>query len=503
MSLECEAKLVAPADFELPGFDGLVTGIVAAPAVRRKLDAAYYDSADLLLARCGVTLRHRTGEVGPAWTLKLPESQTSAALVRRELVFEGPAGAVPALVQDLLRGYLRSRPLQQVARLCTDRTAVRLCDQAACPVAEVVDDVVTVYQGHRRTGQFREVEVEVIGDDQARSDLLHAAVDTLVATGCHAEPPMPKLVRALGAAAATPSDLEPPKLGKKPTVVRLIQRTLATSVARMVRHDAGVRLGDDPEDVHQFRVATRRLRSDLQTFASVLDRDWVGGLRAELRWLGGEVGGVRDNDVLSERLHAQVTSLPAEDAEAADGLLKLLTEQGHQARVSMLHALRTSRYDALVDAVCSATRHPVLADDAGESARRPAESFVAEVMCRQWKRLLRSVISLDDPPSDEDLHRIRILAKRCRYAAEMTIPVIGRRAARFAAAIAEVQTVLGDHHDAAVAEGWLRAAAAVVPASAVAAGQLIAMQRADSARLRLAWPAVWASASAKKLRDWF
>ena len=97
----------------------------------------------------GVTLRHRAGETGPPWTLKLPGGQEASAFVRRELVFEGPAATVPAQARDLLtclRGYLRSQPLQQVARLCTNRTAVKLCDQAATPVAEVVDDVVTVYQ---------------------------------------------------------------------------------------------------------------------------------------------------------------------------------------------------------------------------------------------------------------------------------------------------------------------------------------------------------------------
>jgi inorganic triphosphatase YgiF len=102
MSVEREAKLVAPADFKLPTLDGLVNGIVAAPVVRRQLDATYYDSAGFLLARSGVTLRHRTGEAGPAWTLKLPGSQAASALVRRELVFECPASTVPAQAHDLL-----------------------------------------------------------------------------------------------------------------------------------------------------------------------------------------------------------------------------------------------------------------------------------------------------------------------------------------------------------------------------------------------------------------
>jgi CHAD domain-containing protein len=87
-------------------------------------------------------------------------------------------------------------------------------------------------------------------------------------------------------------------------VRQLVRHALAGSVAQIVRHDAGVRLGGDAEHVHQFRVATRQLRSDLRTFAPLLEDGWGMGLRAELGWLAAQVGPVREIDVLAERLQS-------------------------------------------------------------------------------------------------------------------------------------------------------------------------------------------------------
>src|SRR5438270_9984942 len=77
---EREAKLIASSDLRLPDFDGLVAGASATALAEQDLDAVYYDTAQLDLARWGVTLRHRPGEDGPPWTLKLPGSQNGAAL---------------------------------------------------------------------------------------------------------------------------------------------------------------------------------------------------------------------------------------------------------------------------------------------------------------------------------------------------------------------------------------------------------------------------------------
>lgn len=87
--------MIAPPELELlPGFDDVMAGMVAAPAQQRRLDAVYYDTPDLALAWSGITMRHRTGEDGPEWTVKLPAGRSGTDLVRRELVFDAPAGVV-------------------------------------------------------------------------------------------------------------------------------------------------------------------------------------------------------------------------------------------------------------------------------------------------------------------------------------------------------------------------------------------------------------------------
>jgi CHAD domain-containing protein len=113
------------------------------------------------------------------------------------------------------------------------------------------------------------------------------------------------------------------------------------------------------------------------------------------------------------------------------------------------------------------------------------------------------VDGLPREPAAEDLHAVRIAAKRARYAAEAAAPVVGGRAKAFAKAVADLQTVLGDHQDAVVAEAWLREAVNGSGATqALAAGELIALQRVEQARCRAEWPSVWKRAKKKKLRSW-
>ena len=117
-------------------------------------------------------------------------------------------------------------------------------------------------------------------------------------------------------------------------------------------------------------------------------------------------------------------------------------------------------------------------------------------------RLAAAVDALDPEAPDDALHKVRIKAKRCRYAAEAVTPIAGKRAARFALAVSRLQTVLGEHQDTVVAERWLREAAHAEPVSGLGAGELIACQRAERARLRAEWPSVWKTASATRLRTW-
>ena len=118
------------------------------------------------------------------------------------------------------------------------------------------------------------------------------------------------------------------------------------------------------------------------------------------------------------------------------------------------------------------------------------------------RRLDRIVAGVSDPPSDTDLHLVRIQAKRTRYAIEAARPVIGPPAAEHAAAIAALQDVLGEFHDSTVMGQWLREAAPADPAAGLAAGQLLAAERTEQRRLRRRAHAVWQTAAARQLRQW-
>ena len=489
-------KLGAWAGFSLPSLDDLGDGLTASAVPERVLDSVYYDTPGLRLARWGVTIRHRTGE-GTGWTVKLPEGDDGPALVRREVTFEGSPGAVPVEALSMVRAYVRREPLTPVAHLRTRRAGLVLSDVEGQPVAHVVDDEVSVLRGSRVASRFREVEVAVGG--RAAPGLLDTLLSRLHDAGAGPADPTPKLVRAVGPRALAPPELSPVSLDGEASAGDVLRAALVTSLTRVLRHDAGVRIGDDPEDVHQARVGTRRLRSDLRTFAPLLRKGWFEPLREELRWLAGPLGDVRDADVLAERLRRQAHDLPERDAAGLAPLFRRLAKEREEAGATLGREMEGERYLELLERLVTAATEPELTSAADEPAVRALPGLAG----RPWRDLRKRVESLPSDPSAEELHEVRIRAKRARYAAESAVPVVGTPARDFAHAVAGLQSVLGDHQDAVVAERWLRCwATEMEPEQAVAAGQLIALQRADQARCREAWVATWRKVTKKKRRSW-
>src|SRR5262245_64665125 len=95
---------------------------------------------------------------------------------------------------------------------------------------------------------------------------------------------------------------------------------LGAQVRRLLLHGPGVRLGEDPEELHQMRVATRRVRAFLRAGRPLLDQSWSELLRDELAWLGRALGPARDLDVLIERVAGDAAALGT-DAYGVEGLL--------------------------------------------------------------------------------------------------------------------------------------------------------------------------------------
>jgi CHAD domain-containing protein len=287
--------------------------------------------------------------------------------------------------------------------------------------------------------------------------------------------------------------------GSRRRVSDVVHEALASSVARFDANEPGLWAERDPEAVHEARVATRRLRSDLRTLRDFVDDPWAADLRGELRWLGAELGAVRDVEVLRERLSLHAALLPDTEADSARAAIRRLEADHAAARADLLGALRQPRYAVLHRALHDAVAAPRLtpraharAADALPRAVRPA-----------WRRLRRSVDELATAPSDVALHGVRIRAKRCRYAAELASPVIGRPARKLGAALTRVQDVLGAHQDAVVAGAWLaKAAPECPPQQAYALGMLAEVERASAVRSRSDFASAWDAARVRSLRAW-
>jgi CHAD domain-containing protein len=490
---ERELKFVPGTEFDVAAAGDFGCDLTLHPLGTKQQHATYFDTSDFRLARSGASLRYRDDD---GWTVKLAGGD-DVALVRAELSVDGGPGDPPAAARDLVAALIRREPLRLAARIDTVRHRFEVRGADGEVVAELSDDSVTAHAGDRPPTEFRELEIEFV--ESVSKDLVRRVASALERAGAGDPQHLSKVARALGPRALDAPDLVPPAdLDFASTPTEVLRAALSRSIARLLAHDPGVRLGGDVEDVHQARVATRRMRSDLRTFHRALDRGWDDSLREELKWLGGLLGAVRDADVLLGRLEARVAELSDVDPAAGDRLLDLLRRERAEARDELLAGMRSDRYLDLVERLLAASRAvPVSVDGAD------FELELGELVSKPWKKLRDAVRDLDDDPLDPELHAVRIRAKRARYAAEAVAPAVGASAKRFAAAVEAVQEVLGDHQDAVVAGQWLRDHGPTADGGAAfVAGLLVGVEADEADASREAWPATWKAAKKSKLRSW-
>jgi CHAD domain-containing protein len=520
------------------------TPLVEGDVVRHRLEATYFDTADLRLARAHLTLRRRTGGEDAGWHLKIPGGDDTRQEVR--LPLGRSADTVPASLRKIVRAQMRGQALVPVGRITTDRTVHHLVDATGQVLVEVADDRVearrlqpgdTNGSAPAVVSSWREIEVELRGGDRA---LLSVLDERLRSLGVEEAATRSKLARLLGpdapsadaagAPTATPGALrstEPTaepgeRLTKKgkgakkdkraksekeptPSAGEVVLHYVGTQLEQILANDTHVRI-DTPGSVHQMRVATRRLRSALQTFKPVLDTATVQPLRAELKLLATELGTARDAEVLRDRLVGAVraqrddlpsgAALPAVDSQMADAYDK--------ARTHLLRALDSERYHRLVDALHTLVEDPPLTADASE----PAGEVLPRRARRAYATLKARVQEAHDAtnPADRDhhLHEARKAAKKARYAGETLTGVFGKPARQFAAAMESLQEELGEHQDSVVMRARLLELAredATVEA-AFAYGRLHAQEEQRGAEAVERFEAAWKQASRKSLRAW-
>jgi CHAD domain-containing protein len=501
---EREVKLAADPQFTVPELRDLVKRTIRLP--EQRLLATYFDTPDHRLWARKITLRHRIGEddgIG-TWTLKLPHSSYGPTLDRTELEWVGSPDFVPDQVNEILHGIVRRAALQKFTSLETIRRRLVLQGRKQILLAELDDDMVTIHGGSHDGRRFRQIELEL---DEADDDLLEKCIDRLCEAGAWIDDRGPKLARALDndVAHGPPS----PSLGPKSTIGDVVRASLQTGLDRILDHEYLLRLNEEdppPDAIHQTRVAARRLRSDLQTFKSVLDPLWVSHTRSDLKWLGGALGLVRDVDVLAD--HLDLSGSPRmDDSKGVTGLRGQLRHQRRTGTESVADVLQGERYLLLLDKLhVAAERPPFLVTGSSRQGRiRPSQKAsraLAKVVKKPWKRVRKEIRGAGSEPTDLQLHEIRIGAKRLRYAAEAADPVVGKRARRVAAAAEGLQTQLGEHHDAVIAEEWLRKRAKGASSKvAFSAGQLASEQIRRQHHFRKNWRAGWKKIN-RSARNW-
>jgi CHAD domain-containing protein len=444
-TVERELKLRASGNFRFPELGG--------EAIEpREFVSTYHDTTDHRLARRGVTLRHRLENGDGRWQLKLPQGRA-----RLELEQSGTLDAPPADLVGLVAAYLRGEPLAAIATLRTRREGVK------ADGAEITHDSVAVLVQEQVTRSFDELEVELVGGDEKSLRRIERALRQAGAADAEFRP---KVFQALDL------DFAPPPEEAPEGTAATLRARLREQAEAVLAHDPGTRLGSDPEELHQMRVATRRLRAFLRAGRALLDPAWSEPLREELRWLGSALGPVRDFDVLLAHLRPEVEAL-GEDAAAGRTLLRALERQRSSARRRLLTVLRDVRYFALLDAL----------DQPVQTVAE--EPTLDEIHAEEHRKLRKAMNALGPDSTDAELHAARIKVKRARYAAELA------GAGDYVKAAKALQDVLGDHQDAVVAQERLRAVAQRTPETAVAAGRLLEREWGRVTATRADWPDAW------------
>jgi len=300
-------------------------------------------------------------------------------------------------------------------------------------------------------------------------------------TGTNGLSPPSEVMRLIGGVLAGKELIPGPPASAEAGAVRL-RTMLEAQRTALLAHDPGVRLGTDPENLHQHRVAARRARAFLRAARRYLDPDYQRSLGDALRRLGEATGPVRDLDVVLERIQQELERLDAPDRLAVESIIERLRSDRDTARRTLLEELDGLPYQLVLSRLGFPPRLAAGVDAV------PLERIAR----RELRRLASTIGRLGKQPEEAEIHRLRIAVKRARYAAVLA-ELTGKAGARFLKDARVLQDLLGEHQDAIVTEQRLRTAAVRDDATAVAfaAGQVAERQRAIRADARERLPAAW------------
>ncbi|MBS0412000.1 MAG: CHAD domain-containing protein [Proteobacteria bacterium] len=454
----------------------------------KTLAATYYDTPGGALAKAGMALRVR--REGRAWVQTLKSAEAgNGAMGRGE--WEWPAtGAKPDLA--LLRGTPaqkamgRSRKLVPLFTVEMDRRlAVRALENAK---VEVALDRGRVVAGDRAEPVL-ELELELKTGEPC--DLLAFAAEARRAHGL-ALSFATKAGRGMGLR-GKPGDravkFRPPTVGDGMTAGDGFRAIARAALEQAVSNAERLVETPGPEVIHQMRVGVRRLRSVISIFKPVASDRRVTGIKAELKWLTGELDQARNLDVLLAGAYRRAARRKADPTGLADlGRQLRLNRTAAYARARS--AAESERFRALVmDTLVWIEAGPWSGRKASGAKTRdkPLAAFADKALGERRRKIVKRCGALAEM-SREQRHHLRIDCKKLRYAADAlsVLSAKPKRVERFIAALKDLQDRLGDLNDIATGERLahgLTASTDVSGAADWAAGRLIGGETAREAAL--------------------
>lgn len=420
----------------------------------------YLDTADWVLWRARTTLRVRQKRESAEATLKGFGKQSGSLRTRLEINQPLPDAETNLYeqtgdVSDRLRVMTGGAFLLPLFLIETKRRVIRV-DGEGKELAEIsLDDTRVIVDNETRRHFFRvEIEETAAGGLDAVAPFVDALQE---ACGLRLSESSKFQEGLLGA------DLQPEQmLALGPTDISVASTAgeyaygvLRGYFAAFLRHEPGTRLGEDPEALHDMRVASRRLRAALSTFGTALPPR-LEDFKAELKWIALCLGNVRDLDVQIEWLRNLRRDSAWEEGTALGPLIEDRVSLRLVEREALLQVLDSERYRTLLRELRAAL---IEGEEGGEDASLAIRAYGAQILKKRHRQFERQAATLNDTSEPAAFHAVRIRAKRFRYTTEALAPLYAGAATRLVESIKQVQDVLGEHQDCAVTIEWLRQAA--------------------------------------------
>jgi triphosphatase len=446
---------------------GTIDGLVLEPRTTQQIFDTYLDTDDWRIHRAGFALRVRSESGTTEATLKSLHSAGTEFADRRELTETingsdseairesvGPVGTRVCAVS----GARTLLPLFEL-RTSRQRFAIRKRDEAR-QLGEIALDETVISRPHGQPqASMLRVEVEALTESHGplrslvktlRSNCaLEAASDTKYSLG----------LKSVGLAPPA-QEFAATTVAASMTIVEVAMWNLRRYMDAWLLHEPGARLGDDPEELHDLRVAGRRLDAILRQFQSFLPPEFLK-VRMTLKTVLSALGHARDLDVALGELQDFSQKLSKADRVGVEPLKEHLMSERGRARAQMLSVLDSIWAQKSLQEFILLLASPVVALEA--SAAHLALHASPTLLRQRFRKLRKRADLLGGDSSTGEYHRVRGQVKKLRYALEAVAALYGKPANDMIRALRRWQENLGVQQDAAVATQRLNALAGAKP----------------------------------------